>query len=241
MPTPDARLERRILAFGGAVAETLGERLVCCALAGSAVADDWVAGRSDLNTVVVAEPLDLSAIAALAPVVERFAAERFAVPLLVEPAFLVRAADVFPMELDDLRRHHRLLAGRDVLATLTIDPRALRRQCEYEARSRVLRLRALCLLQPPPAEIEDVLLETAKSVVVLLRHLVRLHGEPVGPRFAEVLEAAERWLGPLPVLRRLVAHRDGTSPLAPTVFPTLLGGCLGEAERIARALDAVVA
>lgn len=241
MPTPDARLERRIVAFGRTVEKALGERLVCCALVGSAAADDWVAGRSDLNTVVVAEPLDRSVVAALAPVAQRFAEDGFAVPLLVDPPFLARAGDVFPMELDDLRRSHRLLAGRDVLSTLAVDRRALRRQCEYEARSRVLRLRALYLLEPSAGEIESVLLETAKSVLVLLRHLLRLQGDEVGPRFAEVVEAAERRLGPLPVLRRLVAHREGTSPLAPEVFPILLGGALGESERIAGALDTLAA
>jgi len=238
MPTPDARLLRRLAEFGAAVETALGSRLVCCALAGSGASEDWVAGRSDINTVIVAEPVDAVLIADLAPVVQQFLSDGFAVPLLMDPEFLARAGDVFPIELDDLRRHHRLLAGRDVLARLAVDEHALRRQCEYEGRSRVLRLRALLLVaDSADTGLEATLLDTAKSLLVLLRQLVRLRGEVCGPRYAEVLEAAEAWLGPLPVLRRLLDHRNGAAQLARDALVAAVPGCLAEAERIVRAVD----
>jgi len=242
MPTPDARLERRISDFGTAVREALGSRLVCCALAGSAVADDWVAGRSDVNTIIVAEPLDATVLESLGPVVRGFTAHRFAVPLLVDPEFLARARDVFPMELDDIRRQHRILEGRDVLTDLVVERGALRRQCEHEARSRLLRLRALCLLtEAAGANLEPPLLDSVKSVLVLLRHLVRLHGDACGPRYTDALRTAEGWLGPLPVLRRLLAHREATAPMDARALAAGLPGYLAEGERIVRALDALEA
>lgn len=240
MPDPDASLERRITAFGTAVQEALSTRLVCCAVVGSVVAGDWVPGRSDVNSVVVAEPLDGAVLDALQPVVRAFAPDGFAVPLLVDPEFLARARDVFPMELDDVRRDHRLLAGRDVLSALAIERAALRRQCEQEARARLLRLRALCLVgRGRGGEVEAALLSSAKSVLVLLRHLVRLHGDACAPRYADVLATSERWLGPLPALRRLLAHRDGAKPLASSLVADVLPDTLAEGERIVRALDAL--
>jgi hypothetical protein len=203
MPAPDARLAREIDVYADAVRDVLGPRLVCCALHGSAAHDDFVPGRSDVNTVVVAEPLDAAALDALGPVARRFAPQGFALPLCLDPAFLRRAADVFPMELDDLARHHRVLAGRDVLSTIRVAPEAIRRQAEHEARGLVLRLRALVLAgDEMHAALEPPLLDGLRRHLVLLRHTVRLAGGDPGGRHADAIRRGPP--GPAP--------RDAAAP-----------------------------
>jgi len=238
MARPDTRAEALINAFAGEVQAALGDALVCVVLHGSAAGDDWVADRSDVNTVVVAHRLTLDVLELLAPIVARYRAQRFATPVLMDDAFVVRARDAFPMELDDIHRQHRLLIGRDVFAALEVDRGALRTACEREARGKLLRLRALFLdFADRPEELERLMLESLKTFLIVLRHLARLRGANPGESYRDVLRAGEAVLGPLPAMQRLLAHRDGQR-LDAAKLRSEFGAYLTEVERIVGIADA---
>jgi hypothetical protein len=236
----DARAEADLAAFVRDVQAALGDGLVGMALYGSAAGDDWVAGVSDVNTAIVVPRVTLAALEALAAVVPRWRARGFALPLVVDREYLARARDVFPMELDDVARQHRVLAGEDVFAAPPATREALRHECEHEARAKLLRLRALFVEHAGAADaVARLMLDSEKSFLILLRHLLRLRGTPPGPRYADAVDAGERLLGPLPAMRRLLAHRSGAAPLAPDALRGDFGAYLGEVERIVAAVDAL--
>jgi hypothetical protein len=234
----DARTEKEMARFAAQVEAALGPRLVCLALYGSAAGDDWVAGRSDVNLAVVVAEVSLEVLDALAPVVGA-RPRAIALPLVLDPEYLDGARDTFPMELADLARQHRVLAGRDVLAAIRVEPAAVRRQCEQEARGKLLRLRALYLeTAGDPAALERVMVESLKSFLIVLRHMLRLRREGSDAHgYASVLGAGETLVGALPVMRRLLDHRTGTTPLAPRTLRAEFGGYLDEVRRIVAALD----
>lgn len=62
-------------------------------------------------------------------------------PRLFSPQLLRDAVDVYPIELLDISRHHRVLVGADPLADIAVDRVALRIQCERELREKMMRLR----------------------------------------------------------------------------------------------------
>ncbi len=236
----DGRVEADLATFVADVRAALGERLVGIALYGSAAGNDWVAGRSDVNTAIVVSRVALDVLEALARVVPRWRARGFALPLVVDREYLTRARDVFPMELDDIARQHRLLAGEDVFATPPPSRAALRHECEYEARAKLLRLRTLFIAEGGAADaVGALMLDSEKSFLVLLRHLLQLRGTPTGPGYAATLDAGERLLGPLPTMRRLLAHRTREAPLAPDALRAAFGAYLDEVERIVAAIDAL--
>lgn len=233
----DARTEQQVARFAEQVQQALGARLLCLALYGSAAGDDWVGARSDVNLVVVVARVLLEVLDALAPVVA--ARPRvLALPLLLDPEYLDRARDAFPMELADLARQHRVLAGEDVLAAIRVAPAALRRECEQEARGKLLRLRTLYLeTAGHPAALERVMVESLKSFLLVLRHLLHLHDGAGAASYDATLRAGEVAVGPLPVMRRLLDHRTGTAPLAARALRGEFGRYLEEVERIVAALD----
>ena len=238
MARPGARVEAEIAAFADDVRGALGDALVSLVLHGSAAGTDWVPERSDLNTALVVPRVDLAVLERLAPPVARWRERRFALPVVMDEEWLARARDTFPMELDDIRRQHRLLAGTDVFAGLELDPAALRRECEHEARGKLLRLRALFLETARRAEaIEELMVESFKSFMVVLRHLLRLRGVEGGHAYAEVLAAAEQALGPLPALRQLLGHRTGEGPVDSAALRAAFGAYLVDVARIVTAVD----
>jgi hypothetical protein len=240
MARPDERLERQIATYGSEVEQALASHLLCLALYGSAAGSDFFEPHSDVNIAVVVPTVTIDVLEALAPVVMRWEKRRFATPLLMEREFLVRARDAFPMELDDIRRQHRLLAGADLLTEVAVDNDAVRRQCEKEARAKLLRLRALYLATAgAPSALERVMLESLKSMLIFLRHLLRLQGHESGPCYRDVLEKGQQVLGPLPLMARLLDHREGRTRLVPRALRLEFHEYLGEAERIVQALDAL--
>jgi hypothetical protein len=238
MGKPDERLERLIMTYAGEVEQVLGPHLLCLALYGSAAGSDFFPPHSDVNIVVVVPAVTIDVLEALAPVVMRWEKRRFATPLLIEREFLSRARDTFPMELDDIRRQHRLLAGSDLLTALTVDDDSVRRQCEKEARAKLLRLRALYLATAgAPSALERLMLESLRSILIILRHLLRLLGRATGASYRDVLEEGQRVLGPLPLMARLLDHREGRTRLVPHALRLEFREYLGEVERIVQALD----
>ena len=238
MPAVDARLERDLAGFVRDVQQALGDGLVGVTVYGSAAAGEWVRGVSDVNTIVVVRAVTSATLDALAACVPAWRRRGFALPLVVEEDFFERGADAFPMELDDARRVHRTLAGPDLLATVRIDRTALRRQCEQEARGKLARLRARYLdVAARPADVEQLLVRSLTSFLVILRHLLHLRGDETAHAYADVLATGERVLGPLPAFRRVLEHRQATGRLARAEIREEFARYLADAERIVAAVD----
>jgi hypothetical protein len=236
----DGRSDADITAFARDVEAALGAHLRCLALHGSAAGSDWVAGRSDVNTAIVVDRVTVDLLEALAGVVARWRARNFATPVVMDEEYLVRARDVFPMELEDIRRQHRLLAGRDLFLGLQLDRDAIRRECEREARGKLLRLRARFLdAADQPAALEELMVESLKSFLIVLRHLLRLQGVDGRDDYASVLASGEGLLGALPEMRRLLGHRSGDRAIDRRELRSHFAAYLGEVERIAALVDAL--
>jgi hypothetical protein len=240
MARPDAQVERHLTAFADDLRRVLGDELVGVALYGSAAGEDWVAGVSDLNTVVVVPRVTPDVLERLVPVVARARPHGFALPAVMDHEYLARARDTFPIELDDIRRQHRVLAGGDVFRDVAVEPAAVRRQCEREAREKLLRLRALFLEAAGDAgALERLMVASVKSFLILLRHLLRLRRQDAPQAYAAVLDAGTALLGPLPAMHRLLARRRGGGALPPAEVHATFAAYLGEVERIVAAVDAL--
>lgn len=234
MPRLDRRAEQALVEYAADVQRALGDQCVGVVLYGSGAGVDWVEGHSDLNTIVVVRRAGVAALAALAPVVARWRPRGLALPVILDAAQVEHARRLFPMELDDIKRQHRVLAGEDCFARLDTDEAALRRECAQEGFGKLLRLRAFYLehAAQPPA-LERMMVESVKSFLIVLRHLLRLRGDRVPNAYESALAAGEAVLGGLPAMRRALARRSGepSSDLA-----GLAGAYVEEAERLVAAV-----
>lgn len=210
MPQLDTKSEADLQAFAEEIRAATGTALVGIVLYGSAAGEDWVEGSSDLNIAIVLETVAVQMLDTLAPIVARWRKRGFSLPLVVDVEYLERARDTFPMEIEDIRRQHRVIAGRDPFLDLEPDEATLRRECEQEAFGKLLRLRTLYLEHAAsPRDLEELMLSSLKSFLVLLRHVLRLSGAPAPAPYAAVLLEGEKQLGPLPAMSQLLSRRSG--------------------------------
>lgn len=128
----------------GTLAKSIGELAgldASIVLYGSAARGDWVPGRSDVNLLVLVGDTSPAALRRLTPAVSAWHARGFAPPLIMGRAEWDRSADVFPIEIADMRVAHRVLCGTDPVVGLHVDPADLREAVEKELRGKLVRLR----------------------------------------------------------------------------------------------------
>jgi len=242
MPELDARRQRELTAYGEEVREALGDACVAVILYGSAAGVDWIPGRSDVNTAIVLQRASVAELDRLARVIARWRKRGFALPVVLDHEQVDRAAQLFPMELDDIKRQHRVVAGTDPFASIATDEAALRRECAQEAFGKLLRLRAFYLAHAGDgAALAGMMTDSLKSFLIVIRHLLRLHGQEAPVAYDATLAAAEATVGPLPVMREVLARRADASAKGRARLRDLAGAYVDEVERVVAAVTAYCA
>jgi hypothetical protein len=202
--------------LGDAVAHALGPRLVALVLYGSAARGTHVRGRSDVNTLLICDAADDALFDALAPVVQTWTKAGHPAPLIFTEREWRASADAFPIEYEDIRDAHRLLAGRDPWAGIRVDHAALRRQLEHELMGKLVQLRQAyaTLGRGEPKRLAAVIVESARGYFTMLRAVLRLASQPVPGSREQLVGAAARLIGfAADDLAPLVRHAEGGATL----------------------------
>lgn len=136
-------------------------------------------------------------------------------PLVVRAAEVARLAEVFPIKILDIHRHHVVLSGEDPFAGVVVEPADLRKRTEQELHNHLLRLRRHYVFSGDnPAALAKAVYRSTKALRYELGALLHLRGEAVALSVASVLPAAARVLnldaGALARLERFHAgNEDG--------------------------------
>ena len=202
--------ERIVGEAGAELAAAFGSALRTVVVYGSAEHPDFRPERSDVNFCAVAEPVTFAHLQRVSQWYARWRGERVAAPLLLALSDLTRSLDVFPLEMLDLQTRHRTLAGDELFTDLVVAPTNVRLECEREAKGKLVRLRALYLeLAGSTVEIRELMLDSRKTFLHVMRGLLYLRGMAWEPCESEVVPAFVRSFGrAMPVLAALAGRRD---------------------------------
>ena len=89
------------------------------------------------------------------------------------------SADAFPIEYDDIRAAHRVLAGRDPWHGIRVDRNDVRRQLEHELMGKLVHLRQVYAAEwSKPKRLAEVVRGTWPGFLTMLRAVLRLAGRP---------------------------------------------------------------
>jgi hypothetical protein len=229
--TPDELVEQLGRAVPG--------KLSSVVLYGSAAAGDFVSETSDYNVVLVVDGLGLAELDAISKPVAQWTKAGHRPPLLFTAGQLQASADVFPIELLDMRQSHRVLFGEDPLAGMTIAPEHLRLQLERELTEKLLSLREGYLLTKGRSkQILRLLASSVNGVLVLFRAALRLFQEDVPAAKADALRMLTQHIpfDPQPLLE---AHdlKHGRTKAGRVAPATLFDSYMKTIEQVADAVN----
>jgi hypothetical protein len=176
--------------------EAAGANLESVILFGSSVAGDFHPEFSNVNLFCVVRDASFPALQSLAPAVKWWDAQKQPPPLFMTRDEIERSADVFTIELMDVKLHHRVLFGEDVFKDLSIPANLHRVQVEYELREKLVLLRQhLLLAAGNDSRLWELLTRSVSSFATLFRHALIVLGTnpPLGKR--EAVQALARQVG----------------------------------------------
>src|SRR5712692_11795988 len=96
-----------------------GSRMVSVVLYGSAVAGDHHQGFSDLNVLCVLDQITARDLEASESVFRWWREKKNPAPLLLTEHEVRTSTDCFAIEFHDMKQHHRILYGADVISPLS--------------------------------------------------------------------------------------------------------------------------
>jgi predicted nucleotidyltransferase len=159
--------------------EAAGKNLESVILYGSAARGDFHPGTSDLNVLCTLVSIDFNELQRLAPVVTWWTRElKEPAPLLFLTEELEKSTDVYAIESLDVKRSHKVLFGKDVVANLEIPMNLHRVEVERNLRDLLLKLRQHVLhAGRNEMELTAVMKKTVSAAKTLLRHTLLTFGE----------------------------------------------------------------
>ena len=155
---------------------------------GSALTDDFVPERSDINSMVVLEEMDLDFLDLLGSLCREFRDNRIHPPMLMTPKYIEQRRDDSPVELLDIKLVNALVYGKDLLSDIEIDRSRVRLQCQHELRNRLIMLSwGYVEAAGAKRELTELLHDSVFGLARLMRGILYARGEDppltVGPLF----------------------------------------------------------
>ncbi len=232
MPQPlDPLVEKLRKAFGA--------DLVSVVLYGSAVTGDHHENFSDYNVLCVLNRVTPAELAASEPVFRWWKEQGNPSPLLLTEHEVRTSADCFAIEFHDIREHHKVLHGADIVSGLSFDTSFYRAQVEHDLRAKLLRLRqkASAILSDKDV-LRRLLVDSVSTFCILFRHALILHGVPVTARKREIIGQARETFDIDPQPFEALLDRREARPKTADIEPALLlGRYLIEIEKVIEAVD----
>jgi predicted nucleotidyltransferase len=178
--------DKQITDFVNHLKQAAGANLECVALFGSAANGEFHDDYSDINILCVVRELSAPVLEKLAPVINAWTKKKYPAPLIFSRTELERSADVFAIEMLDIRQRHRILHGDDIFANLSVPMDQHRVQLEHNLRTKLLTLRQSYIQSVGnDSRIRRLMLDSVSNFSTLFRHTLIAMGEQPAPHKAE--------------------------------------------------------
>jgi hypothetical protein len=157
-----------------------GGNLLSVILYGSAATEEFHPSHSDLNVLCVMRSLGRDDLTKLHPASVWWAKKGHPAPLFFTHSELHDSADIFAIELLDIKAAHRILHGEDVMAPLHVPMDLHRLHVERELRNNALRLRQRYVMHPADSrKTLELMTSSISTFAALFRHaLIALGDNP---------------------------------------------------------------
>ena|SRR5580765_3836747 len=217
-----------------------GENLASVVLYGSTAAGDRDDARSDHNILIALKRITTDDLRLSQQPMDGWRRLGQPMPVYFTVEELERAADVFPIEFLQMEQARKVLYGRDPFEYLQISEANLRRQAEYELRTKLIQLRRLYI--PASASVEKLaalMSDSLASFAALFRAVLILRGQKPPVTKPEIVHAIVRLLelDASPFDRIFEMRANGKSPLSLTETNAVFGAYMDQIEHVIEVID----
>ena len=216
-----------------------GANLKAVVLYGSAVTGEYRKQHSDINILCILERTGTPDLEALHETVAWWKRKGFDAPQVFTQEELRASADIFAIELLDMKTNHRMIYGEDFFSMLNVPTNLHKLQVERELRTNMVRLRHGILSVPPKDRLVVSLMDASVSAfVTLFRHALLAFGEPAPASKREVVDRAAALVGSKSdAFRAILDVREGKRKPSDVDAQETLRGFVELVERMTNLVD----
>ncbi len=232
-------MEKLLAEFKEKLQVAAGKNLKAIVLFGSAARGEYHKRHSDLNLLLLLERAGADDLEALHAVVAWWERKKLPAPQVFTLEELRASADIFAIELLDMKAHHRMIYGEDFFGLLAVPMDLHRLQVERELRTNWVKLRQGILLAPPKDSVLTALMDASVSTfITLFRHALIVLGEEPPSARREVIAHVARLAGVSPeAFEAILDVREGKRSAGELVAREILRGYLALVERVTEEVD----
>ena len=203
----DHKLDELVQKLKAAAADNLKAVI----LYGSAATEEFHSKHSDLNILCLVDQADAAHLEALHGPVEWWIRRGQRPPLVFTLDELRRSADIFTIELLDMKSRHRILYGENVLAEISVPLHYHSIQVERELRTDWLRLRQAILAAPKKPKVYlELMVSSFSAFAALFRHALIALGEAPAETKREAIDRIAQFAGADPAgFQAILSLREG--------------------------------
>ncbi|MGC2695304.1 MAG: hypothetical protein WA738_05880 [Candidatus Angelobacter sp.] len=218
-----------------------GSNLECIALFGSAAGGEFHPDFSDVNILCVLGEISASTLAALAPPINAWTNNQFPAPLLFSRSELEHSADVFAIEMLDIRQRHRILHGEDIFTSLQVPMNLHRVQLEHNLRTKLLTLRQMYIQAAGDEKrVRRLMLDSVSNFSTLFRHtLIAMGKQPATNKADNIRKLAERLQFDPAIFLQLLRVRERSANASEIEETAGFAKYLEGIDRVVQAVDAL--
>jgi predicted nucleotidyltransferase len=173
-----------------------GSNLLSVILYGSAATEEFHPGHSDLNVLCIMQSLGKDDLSKLHAASAWWVKKGHPAPLFFTLNELHHSADIFAIEMLDIKAAHRVLYGEDVIASLHVPMDLHRAHVERELRNNTLRLRQCYLRHVADSRRTlELMTSSISTFAALFRHALIALGEDPPPTKRATVDRLGSMLG----------------------------------------------
>ncbi|HTI03875.1 MAG TPA: hypothetical protein VL549_01050 [Gemmatimonadales bacterium] len=183
--------------FAKRLGSALGSDLVSLLLYGSAARGTGSGSREPetVNTLLIVRQ-QAGLFDRLVDAVQAWTKAGHPAPLIITEQEWRDSVDAFPIEYEDIRAAHRVLAGKDPWSGIRVRPEDARRQLEHELMGKLMHLRqAYAAAWGKPKRLAEIVRGTRAGFLTMLRAVLRVSGRQAPPSDEALVREAAALIG----------------------------------------------
>ncbi len=162
------------------------------------------------NLLLVLNKLDFDILNEIKPMIIKHRKRNNIVPLIFTKEELFDGADVFPLGFLDIKQPHTTLDGEEIIDKIKFDKKHVRRQLEFEFRSKLIHLRENYIGIKSNKELKNLLISAVPTLMPLFYGLLFLKNVKAPTNLDELFKlVSQKYKVELDILKKIKQIKEG--------------------------------